>query len=60
MVNLMQLDAGRVGDFAAVSHTLWDGALQIVCYSALLWRLLGPAMAVGVFLLALLLPLNSW
>ena len=35
------------------------GALQIGLYSTLLWRLLGPAVGVGVALLALLLPLNT-
>jgi len=29
VVNLVQLDAQRVGDFAAAAHTLWDGLLQM-------------------------------
>jgi hypothetical protein len=47
MNNLMQLDATRVGDFASVVHTLWDGALQIVLCTWLLGKLLGPAVTVS-------------
>ena len=59
MNNLMQLDANKVGDFAAAAHTLWDGVLQIVLCTFLLGKLLGPSVAVCVVLLGLLLPLNA-
>ncbi|KAG5182090.1 hypothetical protein JKP88DRAFT_349004 [Tribonema minus] len=59
IVNLMQLDAGRVETLVTCLHPLWDSLLQIVGYSVLLWNTLGPCAAAGFAVMASLIPINT-
>jgi ATP-binding cassette subfamily C (CFTR/MRP) protein 1 len=44
---------------AATIHTVWDGLLQIVGYTALLLCFLGPSMFAGIAAMVVILPLNA-
>lgn len=59
IVNLMQLDAGRVETLVTCLHPLWDSLLQIIGYSLLLWDTLGPSAAAGMVVMASLIPINT-
>jgi len=59
VINLMQSDTSIIELAAVQVHTLWDGILQIVVYSTLLYRLLGPSVVWGFCILLLQIPLNS-
>jgi len=58
-VTLMQVDSGKLESLFYSVHTLWDGILQVLGYSFLLVRYLGPAGLSGLVVLAVLLPLNA-
>ena len=59
VLNLMQSDASLLESTAMQLHTIWDGPLQIIMYTALLFRYLGPSVLWGIGVLLLVIPLNS-
>ncbi len=59
MTNYMQLDAQHVATFIGYFHPLWDSSLQIIGYSFLLHRLLGPSAFVGIAIMTCLIPFNA-
>jgi ABC-type multidrug transport system fused ATPase/permease subunit len=54
LINLMQVDATKIEMFIPQFHVLWDGALQIIGYMAILYTLIGwPCFAgMGIMLCA--------
>jgi ABC transporter transmembrane region len=59
IVNLMQLDAGRIESLVTSLHPMWDSLLQIIGYSTLLWFVLGPCAFAGFAIMASLIPINT-
>ena len=59
VLNLMQSDASILESTTMQLHTIWDGPLQIIMYTALLFRYLGPSVLWGIGVLILVIPLNS-
>ncbi|KAI2505275.1 hypothetical protein MHU86_9177 [Fragilaria crotonensis] len=59
VLNLMQSDASVLESTAMQLHTIWDGPLQIIMYTSLLFRYLGPSVLWGIGVLLLVIPLNS-
>lgn len=59
VLNLMQSDASLIESAALQFHTLWDGPLQIIIYTTLLFRYLGPSVVWGIAVLLLTIPINS-
>lgn len=59
VLNLMQNDASTLEYLALQVHTSWDGPLQIVVYSSLLYRYLGPCVFWGIGVLLTAIPVNS-
>lgn len=59
VLNLMQSDAAILESTAMQLHTIWDGPLQIIVYTSLLFRYLGPSVLWGIGVLLLVIPLNS-
>lgn len=58
VVNLMQLDATRVGEMMVQFHVTWDGAYQIVTNMVLLGLYIGPSALAGLASMLLLIPVN--
>jgi hypothetical protein len=59
VLNLMQSDTAVLESAAMQLHTLWDGPLQIIMYTSLLFKYLGPSVLWGIGVLLLVIPLNS-
>lgn len=59
IVNLMQLDSQRIGDFFQVSHILWAAPIQIIVTVGLLYNFIGPAALIGLLLTLVTLPLQG-
>lgn len=59
ILNYMQMDTTRIENVAVSIHIIWDGLLQIVGYSALLLRFLGPSVLAGIAALAVIVPVNA-
>ena len=59
VLNLMQSDASILEATAMQLHTIWDGPLQIIMYTSLLFRYLGPSVLWGIGVLLMVIPLNS-
>ncbi|CAM9715367.1 unnamed protein product, partial [Chrysoparadoxa australica] len=57
--NYMQLDAARLDTLACSLHPVWDSGLQILGYSVLLLRLMGPCVLAGIALMVVLIPFNT-
>jgi hypothetical protein len=51
VLNLMQSDASIIESAAMQLHTTWDGLLQIVIYTSLLFKYLGPSVFWGIAVL---------
>jgi hypothetical protein len=58
VLNLTQSDAAILESTAIQLHTIWDGPLQIIVYTLLLFRYLGPSVLWGIGVLLLVIPLN--
>lgn len=60
ILNLMQSDTSLI-EFACLQvHTIWDGPLQILMYTSLLYRFLGPCILWGILVLLVTIPVNSF
>ena len=59
VLNLMQSDTSIIESAALQFHTIWDGPLQIMIYTTLLYRYLGPPVFWGIGVLLLTIPVNS-
>jgi hypothetical protein len=59
LVNLMQVDASKIEMFIPQFHVLWDGALQIAGYMAILYTLIGWPCFTGLGVMILLMPLQG-
>ena len=59
VVNLMQSDATTLEMLTLQLHTIWDGALQISIYTALLYKYLGTSVIWGLGVLLTTIPINS-
>ena len=60
IVNLMQLDVGRLEGVATSVHILWDGLLQVVGYTSLLLHFLGPSVFAGIAAMVFVIPLQTF
>lgn len=59
IVNLMQMDSQRVGDFAQIAHILWSAPIQLIVSLALLFKYIGWSAAIGLVATLLTLPLQG-
>ncbi|CDR46108.1 CYFA0S22e00100g1_1 [Cyberlindnera fabianii] len=59
IVNLMSVDTQRLQDLANVGSLIWSGPFQIILCLISLHGLLGNSMWIGVFIMVILIPLNS-
>lgn len=59
IVNLMQLDTQRIGDFFQFCNNLWAAPLQIIVTVALLFRFIGVSALIGLFVTMATLPAQS-
>ncbi|CAN0230673.1 unnamed protein product, partial [Phaeothamnion confervicola] len=60
VVNLLAKDASQLREFVVFAHNLWASPLTAVGCTFLLYTVLGPSGLVGVSLIPLLIPLESW
>ncbi|KAG0665915.1 ATP-binding cassette glutathione S-conjugate transporter ycf1 [Maudiozyma exigua] len=60
IVNLMSVDVQKLQDLTQWCHLIWSGPLQIVFCLASLYNLLGNSMWVGVIILVVMMPANSY
>ncbi|KAJ3266425.1 hypothetical protein HDU77_001036 [Chytriomyces hyalinus] len=60
IVNLMSVDAGRLGDLATYFHIIWSGPLQICLALYFLYFTLGVAIFAGVAVMLLMIPINGY
>ncbi len=59
IVNLMSVDTQRLQDLTQFGSILWSGPFQIILCLVSLYQLLGNSMWVGVFIMIIMIPLNS-
>lgn len=59
IVNLMSVDTQRLQDLCQNLQLIWSGPFQMILCLVSLYNLLGNAMWVGVFILAITVPLNT-
>eukprot|EP00985_Skeletonema_marinoi_P002055 scaffold834_cov144-Skeletonema_marinoi.AAC.2 len=59
VLNLMQSDATMLEMLTLQIHTIWDGALQIAIYIALLYKFLGTSVFWGLGVLLSTIPINA-
>lgn len=59
-VNLMSIDTQRLQDVCSNGNMIWSGPFQITLCLVSLYKLMGPTMWVGVFILLILIPINSY
>ncbi|KAI9363460.1 hypothetical protein DFJ73DRAFT_811265 [Zopfochytrium polystomum] len=59
IVNLMAVDAGRIGDMTQYLHIIWSGPFQISMAIYFLYQTLGPAIFAGVAVMILMIPVNA-
>ena len=60
IVNLMQLDTQRIGDFFQFFHVLWAAPAQIVVTVVLLYNYIGVSAFIGMGMTVLTLPLQGY
>lgn len=60
IVNLMQLDTQRIGDFFQFFHVLWAAPVQIVVAVGLLYNYIGKSAIIGLLMTLATLPLQGW
>ncbi|KAJ3280788.1 hypothetical protein HDU79_011375 [Rhizoclosmatium sp. JEL0117] len=59
IVNLMSVDAGRLGDLTTYFHIIWSGPFQICLALYFLYFTLGVAIFAGVAVMLLMIPVNG-
>lgn len=59
IVNLMQMDSQRVGDFVQFFHVLWSAPIQLVVTVVLLFKFIQWSAAIGLIATMLTLPLQG-
>lgn len=59
LTNLMQVDSEKIAMFFLFMHTVWDGALQIFGYIAVLYTLIGWPCFVGLGVMILAGPVQG-
>ncbi|CDF38271.1 unnamed protein product [Chondrus crispus] len=59
IVNLMQLDTQRIGDFFQFSNQLWASPVQIIVTVALLYNFIGVSAVIGLVVTMATLPAQS-
>ncbi|KAJ3307548.1 hypothetical protein HDU76_004571, partial [Blyttiomyces sp. JEL0837] len=59
IVNLMAVDAGRLGDLPTYLHIVWSGPFQICLALYFLYGALGPSIFAGVAVMILMIPING-
>jgi len=59
IVNLMSVDVQRLQDLTQFGSILWSGPFQIILCLTSLHQLLGNSMWIGVFIMIIMIPLNS-
>ncbi|CCK71890.1 ATP-binding cassette glutathione S-conjugate transporter YCF1 KNAG_0I00990 [Huiozyma naganishii CBS 8797] len=60
IVNLMSVDVQKLQDLCQFIHLLWSGPFQVVICLVSLYKLLGPSMWIGVVILLVMTPLNTF
>ena len=55
----MSVDAARFGELVYIFNMTWSAPLQIILAMWFLWRILGPAVIVGLVTILLILPFNG-
>uniref|UniRef100_A0A2C9JXX7 ABC transmembrane type-1 domain-containing protein n=1 Tax=Biomphalaria glabrata TaxID=6526 RepID=A0A2C9JXX7_BIOGL len=60
IVNLMSVDCQRIQEILTMFFFMWTTPLQILLSVILLYLTIGPSVLVGVGLLILLVPVNTW
>lgn len=58
ILNLMQVNAQSVLQFAILGHVLWSGPLQILLVFVLAWFYIGWSMLAGLVVFLLAVPYN--
>ena len=59
LTNLMMVDATKIESFVPQIHVLWDGLLQILGYTAILYSLIGWPCFIGMAVLLLSGPIQA-
>ncbi|KAM7536240.1 hypothetical protein Aperf_G00000087056 [Anoplocephala perfoliata] len=59
ITNLMSIDSQRFIMVMLNIHVLWSGPFQVATAIYLLWQQLGPAVFAGVFVLLVMIPINT-
>ncbi|CCE62252.1 hypothetical protein TPHA_0C00960 [Tetrapisispora phaffii CBS 4417] len=60
IVNLMSVDVQRLQDLSQWINILWSGPFQLTLCLISLYNLLGHSMWIGVFILGIMIPINSY
>ncbi|SCU90191.1 LADA_0F02432g1_1 [Lachancea dasiensis] len=60
IVNLMSVDVQRLQDLTQWGQIIWSGPFQLILCLVSLYKLLGPSMWVGVFIMIIMIPVNSF
>ncbi|KAH9492692.1 Multidrug resistance-associated protein 1, partial [Bulinus truncatus] len=60
IVNLMSVDCQRLQEILTMFFFIWTTPVQIVFSVLLLYNTIGPSVMVGVGMLVLLVPVNTW
>nr|APD26507.1 ATP-binding cassette transporter subfamily C member 1 X3 protein [Brachionus koreanus] len=59
ILNLMQVNTQIFIDLSQYGHQVWTAPVKIIVSSILLWNYIGPAVFAGLFLMIILVPLNT-
>lgn len=60
IVNLMQLDSQRIGDFVQMSHVIWAAPIQIIVSVGLLLNYIGVSALIGLLATVATIPLQGF
>lgn len=60
IVNLMSVDTQRLQDLSQYGQTIWSGPFQIILCLISLHGILGNSMWAGVFVMVVMIPVNSF
>ena len=59
IINLMQLDAAKIEVFFTQVQSLWDGVLQIIGYSFILFSIIGWSSFIGLAFMLTMIPVQA-
>lgn len=59
IVNLMQLDSQRIGDFFQFFHVLWSAPIQVLAAVGLLYNYIGVSAIIGLVVTLLTFPIQG-